>query len=228
MRWVTGERYDGMYKSGLMHGQGVYLHADGARYQGQFKENLREGYGVFTFTDGSLYEGQWQNDKPQGDGRVIYPGGEIIATTFTDGHQDIGEAIEQRDAMDLGMQVKKAAARGFSPKPPDTEPPSHPFAKPMDALTYERPMDSLTDGAFFPPLPTLQPFPALQQHPASSAGGPALRALPALEHHPPAQRLPMLPAAPVPGAFPALGNGVPPPPPRPPPGSFARPPSYNR
>merc|ERR1711920_586633 len=98
---------EGMYKDGLMHGNGVYHYADQSRFQGQYCANLRSGYGVFTFADGSLYEGEWRDDRPHGAGCVIYPGGEIVKATFTNGEQDIGESIAERSALDMGASVKQ-------------------------------------------------------------------------------------------------------------------------
>mmetsp|Transcript_50046 Transcript_50046/g.107713 ORF Transcript_50046/g.107713 Transcript_50046/m.107713 type:complete len:260 (-) Transcript_50046:187-966(-) len=98
MVWSSGESYEGYFAEGLMHGQGKYKHSDGGRYQGQFRGNLREGYGIFTFSNGILYEGGWKEDKPEGTGRVLYPGGEIVNTTFKNGAQDMGGLNGQLDA----------------------------------------------------------------------------------------------------------------------------------
>jgi hypothetical protein len=91
MHWANGDSYEGFYEDGLMHGQGIYKHADGSRYQGQFTENIRQGYGVCTFADASLYEGQWLKDKPEGEGRIIYPNGEVVSSKFADGVQELVE-----------------------------------------------------------------------------------------------------------------------------------------
>jgi hypothetical protein len=95
MTWKNGDEvrdtYVGQFECGYMHGQGTYSHASGGRYQGQFARSQRSGYGVFTFVSGVLYEGKWKIDVPEGDGRVIYPHGEIVNTTFTNGEQDFME-----------------------------------------------------------------------------------------------------------------------------------------
>lgn len=196
----VAETYDGFYKDGLMHGQGVYTHSDKSRYMGQYRLNVREGYGVFTFHDGSLYEGQWKADKPHGDGRVIYPGGEIVDTTFTTGQQDMGEAIADRSKLDLGASPMKSlvnkseesrrlaltgsvnanASKFGPPKPPTMPALASPFENPA-MMDVDR-LGALTDvhGMSLPTLPSLAPLPALEQHPQHLAlpGGPGMLALP--------------------------------------------------
>ena len=36
--WPGGDRYEGQFLNGKMHGDGVYHYADGFKYQGSFKD----------------------------------------------------------------------------------------------------------------------------------------------------------------------------------------------
>jgi len=54
--------YVGKYnKHDERHGQGKFTHADGT-YEGEFKDGLPHGQGIETFADGSTtLEGTWEN-----------------------------------------------------------------------------------------------------------------------------------------------------------------------
>ena len=48
---LPGERYEGQWTDGVMHGQGEYVYADGSRYKGNWKDGKPEGMGTMTFGD---------------------------------------------------------------------------------------------------------------------------------------------------------------------------------
>lgn len=64
---ATGtDTYEGMFKSGLPHGYGLYKYADGAVYEGNFKNGMKNGIGKLTFINldkDSTFTGIWADDK---------------------------------------------------------------------------------------------------------------------------------------------------------------------
>jgi hypothetical protein len=92
-----GNKYEGSFARGLMHGKGVftwpkqgmiyegeftencitgegtYNWADGSTYTGGVKDGLRHGTGTFVSANKELcYEGQWQRGKRHGTGTQWY------------------------------------------------------------------------------------------------------------------------------------------------------------
>lgn len=66
-----GDRYEGVYQDGHMHGKGNYAFANGNRYEGDWRNSRRNGKGIQTWTNGSRYEGEWVDDKQTGYG-ILY------------------------------------------------------------------------------------------------------------------------------------------------------------
>merc|ERR1719353_213263 len=57
------------------NGVGTYVETDGARYEGLWKDGSRHGQGLQFWTGGDIYAGQWQKDAPHGKGRMFYASG---------------------------------------------------------------------------------------------------------------------------------------------------------
>jgi hypothetical protein len=60
------DNYEGKFRNGLPHGNGLYRYANGDVYEGEFKNGLKDGNGKFTFKymgKDSTYLGIWQEDK---------------------------------------------------------------------------------------------------------------------------------------------------------------------
>lgn len=68
----TGDRYEGDWRDGKMHGQGSYYHANGAVYIGMYKEGERHGYGTYKWPEGDMYIGEYVKNKKEGKGQYIF------------------------------------------------------------------------------------------------------------------------------------------------------------
>lgn len=75
-----GSHYEGEYKDGKLHGNGVYTWADGDRYEGEFKEGKKHGRGVYTWAHGRRYEGEFKDGELDGNG--VYTGAEGTRLTM--------------------------------------------------------------------------------------------------------------------------------------------------
>ena len=65
MTW--GDRYQGGWKNGVMHGQGTYQFANGDKYIGTFKNGLRDGQGVYVRINGNELIGLWEKNQFLGE-----------------------------------------------------------------------------------------------------------------------------------------------------------------
>jgi len=106
----NGDRYEGEFRNGLMHGWGVYVSALGDRYEGMFENDIRHGPGTLSTTsgerftgtyvngirhgrgsltrsDGTRYAGDFRNDLINGRGVMYYPDGSKYAGDFMNGRR---------------------------------------------------------------------------------------------------------------------------------------------
>jgi len=68
-----------------MHGQGVYMWADGRKYEGEYVNDKKHGYGIYTYPDGRSYKGQWASGKQHGEGVFITPQGDQRKGVWNEG-----------------------------------------------------------------------------------------------------------------------------------------------
>ena len=61
--WVNGDRYEGGWKNGRMHGKGVKIMANGDVYNGMWEDDKAQGWGVKIFSCGDRHEGYYDQDK---------------------------------------------------------------------------------------------------------------------------------------------------------------------
>ena len=74
MQYPNGDVYEGMFKDGVRHGQGVYTYAGegGNKYEGAWENNLKHGIGKMTFGTVGEYYGHFEFGKRQGEGVYKY------------------------------------------------------------------------------------------------------------------------------------------------------------
>ena len=44
-KFLNGDKYDGEWKDGKMHGKGVYTYINGDQYEGEYSDNVINGSG---------------------------------------------------------------------------------------------------------------------------------------------------------------------------------------
>lgn len=84
----NGDRYEGEFRDGLLHGRGVYSTSGGDRYEGEFRYDQREGRGSLKFSNGDRYVGEFRNDTITGRGTMLYSNGDKYVGEFTSGVRD--------------------------------------------------------------------------------------------------------------------------------------------
>lgn len=100
-----GDRFEGVYKNGHMHGKGSYAFANGEQYRGDWRDSRRNGKGVTTWPNGDRYEGEYQDDRRQGYGVYYYS---------SDGKRREGEW--QNDKLVAQVHNKRACDRLYAGK----------------------------------------------------------------------------------------------------------------
>ena len=70
-----GSTYEGEFKGGFKHGQGVETFSDGKKYEGGWKDNTFNGHGIMTYPNGETYEGERKGFDEHGQVIITYPDG---------------------------------------------------------------------------------------------------------------------------------------------------------
>ena len=74
--YQDGCRYEGGFKDGKRHGNGIMYNFDGTKLiQGHFNEGVVEGKATVNYIDGSRYEGEVKNGLREGYGILYKRGG---------------------------------------------------------------------------------------------------------------------------------------------------------
>jgi len=76
--YPDGKKYEGEWKGGMRHGQGILTRPDGMKYEGEWKDNKPNGWGTLTYPDGKKRIGEWKDGKFIGDNQPIAPQKERI------------------------------------------------------------------------------------------------------------------------------------------------------
>jgi hypothetical protein len=69
--------YEGEWKDGCLHGQGIMKLTNGFSYKGEWKDNKKHGKGTYKWANGSSYEGEYKDDKKHGRGIEKRPDGSV-------------------------------------------------------------------------------------------------------------------------------------------------------
>jgi len=75
--------YEGEYKDGKYHGQGISSYPDGSKYEGKWKDGKKHGQGTETLSSGWKYVGEWREGKPWNV--TIYGKSGIIILKYVNG-----------------------------------------------------------------------------------------------------------------------------------------------
>jgi hypothetical protein len=79
-QFENGNKYNGEFKRGIMHGTGAAVFANGNKYNGEWREGMREGVGVYYFLSGNVYTGSFRKNKFDGKGTKMT---NLMAKAFT-------------------------------------------------------------------------------------------------------------------------------------------------
>lgn len=63
LKFVNGDKYNGMFKDDNREGKGIYYWKDGSRWEGTFKDNVMNGVGMYYGNDGDNYEANYENGE---------------------------------------------------------------------------------------------------------------------------------------------------------------------
>ncbi len=64
--YSNGDKYEGEWRDGKMHGNGKMVFANGDVYDGQWKDGKMDGEGTLTKADSSVQKGKWKNGEFSG------------------------------------------------------------------------------------------------------------------------------------------------------------------
>ena len=68
MRWPNGDQYTGGFEEGNLNGYGTFNYADGRLYDGNWKDGKRHGDGILTLPSGDKFYGKFENNYINGPG----------------------------------------------------------------------------------------------------------------------------------------------------------------
>ena len=83
--WNDGSTYEGEFKFGEPHGNGIYQWPDGAHYKGHFLDGYRHGKGTQRLENGDIFEGEWRFGLMHGYGTYSWVDGSKYEGEFYEG-----------------------------------------------------------------------------------------------------------------------------------------------
>lgn len=85
--WGTGDRYEGPFKNGLMHGPKgkKYSQSSGDVFEGSFRKGRMHGWGTKVFGNGDVFCGMYSRDVRQGFGSYSWNTGDTYNGTWVGG-----------------------------------------------------------------------------------------------------------------------------------------------
>lgn len=108
-----GYRYEGRFRAGLMHGDGVLATPTGAVYRGQFRNGLRHGRGTLRLRSGDTYSGDFEFDVIAGDGRFEWANGDTYEGDFAAGEPHGQGVYQYADGRVYRGAVKRGVRHGL-------------------------------------------------------------------------------------------------------------------
>lgn len=109
--FATGTaRYEGYFKGGKKHGEGLKVWANGDWYKGDFKSDMKDGYGIYSWGErsqwpGDTYRGQYRDDRRNGRGAYEWASGDRFDGLWKDDLRYGESAMErQRQRAKQGWQ----------------------------------------------------------------------------------------------------------------------------
>lgn len=81
---ANGDKFVGVFKNNLAHGQGTYVYADGEKYTGEYRDGKRNGHGTYISAKGDKFLGEFKNNQANGLGTITYADGDKYVGEFRD------------------------------------------------------------------------------------------------------------------------------------------------
>ena len=106
---ANGDKYEGDFFEWQLTGKGIFTWADGDKYEGDFINGNRSGKGIFNWADGDKYEGDFLENKRTGKGIYTWTSGKKYEGDFIDGKRS-GKGVE---TLDNGMTYQGSFEDGF-------------------------------------------------------------------------------------------------------------------
>ncbi|CAE8608104.1 unnamed protein product, partial [Polarella glacialis] len=128
----SGDCYQGDFRVGYPHGQGLFRYAKGEVYEGGFKAGKKHGQGILRYNDLDIYEGSFRADKKHGPGIYHYADGSVEVGNYAMDSEVYPQVVwnaerskswllvdqEQLAPVDPVDAVKLAKDMGFEDAPP--------------------------------------------------------------------------------------------------------------
>ena len=106
---ANGDKYEGDFFEWQLTGKGIFTWADGDKYEGDFINGNRSGKGIFNWASGDKYEGDFLENKRTGKGIYTWTSGKKYEGDFIDGKRS-GKGVE---TLDNGMTYQGSFEDGF-------------------------------------------------------------------------------------------------------------------
>jgi hypothetical protein len=104
----TGLLYDGQWKNGLMHGQGMLKLPSGDEYTGSFRAGKANGVGRYIDITGEVYDGPFVDGQRHGKGTTTLPSGQQYTSLWSYGRE--AEASHRVRLAQIGARVAPGGA----------------------------------------------------------------------------------------------------------------------
>ncbi|MFW5879313.1 MAG: hypothetical protein ACOCUV_00665 [bacterium] len=107
------DKYEGDFKKGMKHGEGIYTWANGAIFKGAFENDKKHGYGKLIEADSNIITGYWKNDLYVGQQKEYFLGYKIINSTNLPGKPFFRKIEEEGDEIRIEITDINKGLHGF-------------------------------------------------------------------------------------------------------------------